>query len=197
MSTAPEAPGAKTRAQRPAGALPAAGAGFFLLAAFHPSVASPYFTPKATVTLVLGAIGLPLLVWLAVARDGAARAAVATVAWSAVAAAVAGSALAWTGQFSLGTGAVFVACVAGAWGLGRVVPDSLLPYAAGGLVAGAALNALLGVLQGPFDLSRYTIFLVDQRSAGLMGNPVFLGAVSAGAAWSSAARRLGATCARG
>ena len=170
------APAATARSQA---GLPVAVAVALLLVAFSPAVAAIYFTPKAAVLLVLGAIGVPLLVTLALGRDAAAVAGVAFAVWAVISALVARSALAWTGLLNLGTGAVFMACLTGVWALGRFLSADARRFLRGGALVGILVNATIAILQGPFDLSRFDIRLFEERSTGLTGNPVFLGALCA------------------
>ena len=136
---------------------------------------------RMVVALVVGGVGLPLLAVLVVRRDTAARLGAAFAVWALVSAAAAGTALAWSGEYWSGTGAVFVVVLAAAWAAGRALPADVLPWLRGGLVAGAVANALVAVAQGPFDLDRFSLSLFDERSTGFLGNPVFLGAVCAAA----------------
>jgi O-antigen ligase len=160
-------------------AVPAGGVALLLLIAFYPSADAPYFSAKLLLLLAVGGFGLPLLVRLAVAGDRAAVAGLAFAAWACLSAVHAGTPIAWYGQYALGTGALFVLGMAGAYGLGRSLDEEAARALASGALAGAAVNAVIACLQGPFDLQRFSIFGVDQRATGLMGNPVFLGAACA------------------
>ena len=167
---------------RSAAAVPVAGAVLLLLLAYDPAANNPSFTGRAAVLVVAGLAALPLLVVLARGGDRAAVAATAFVAWSGLSALWAGDPLAWAGQYGLGTGAIFVACLGGAWAAGRHLGGGAHRLVVGAVLAGALANAAVAVLQGPFDLTRYGVYLFDGRSAGLLGNPVFLGALCAAAA---------------
>jgi hypothetical protein len=135
-----------------------------------------------SVFLLLGvAVGLPLLVVLARDGDRAARAGAVFLALALLAALVAGTPLAWAGFFFSMTAAVFVAGVVGSWAIGRSLPADAMGALRAGVLAGAAVNAGIAVLQGVTSLDAFDISLYDQRATGLFGNPVFLGALCASA----------------
>jgi O-antigen ligase len=168
------------RVRSPA-ALPAFGLVLVSLVGFLPSSQRPPLT-LLFVTAVLGAaVGLPSLVVLAWRGDRMARLGAGFVLWCLVAAASSGAALAWTGEYFSGTGAVLCLALVGYWAIGRTLPVDAGPAVAAGFLAGAAVNAAVAVLQGVTDLSAASISLYDERSTGLLGNPVFLGAACAAA----------------
>jgi len=95
---------------------------------------------------------------------------------------------AFFGPFGQGTGLLFIAAVVGAWALGGIVNDEngrrLVGHA---LLAAAAVNVLVAVAETAFDLS--AVGMSDSaRASGLLGNPVHLGALLAGATWFAVAR---------
>jgi O-antigen ligase len=92
-------------------------------------------------------------------------------------------ALALWGTFLTGTGALFLAALVGAWALGAAGGSRGRHLVAGGLVVGALANAAVALLESVFDLESLHLPLVDGRAPGLMGNPVFLGSLLAGAVW--------------
>ena len=177
------------RTGRPPVAALASGLVCGALIAFVPSVdplpyvasARPALTVRLVLVLIAVAVGMPVLVRLAWQGDRTARVAVAFTLWAALAALVSGSPLAWTGEFASGTGAVFVGAVAGCWAIGRALPPAAGSSIAVGFLAGAAVNAAVAVLQGVADLSGADLPLFHDRSTGLLGNPVFLGAACAAA----------------
>ena len=168
-------------ADRPRVSAPLFAGVFLALVAQVPGTARPPLTVRFGFVAVAAAVGIPLLVVQAWRRDRAAVLSVAFVAWAVISTAASGSAVSWFGDFFALTGMVFVAAVAGAWAIGRKLPDGALPSLAWGLVLGAVVNAAVAVTQGFVDLSAYEVALYDGRATGLLGNPVFLGAVCASA----------------
>jgi O-antigen ligase len=162
-------------------ALPVAAIAFLSLVAFLPVAVRETLVPRLVIALVVGAAGLPVVFALAARGDLAARLGLAFTVWAGVATLASGSVLAYVGDYSSATGLVLVTCAAGAWGAGRALPEETLPWLRGGLVAGALVNGVVAILQGPFDLTSYRLELVDARSTGLLGNPVFVGAACASA----------------
>jgi O-antigen ligase len=152
------------------------------MVAFLPVAVRETLVPRLVIALVVGAAGLPAVFALATRGELAARLGLAFVLWAGIAALASGSALAFVGDYSSATGLVLVVCALGAWGSGRALPADTLPWLRAGLVAGAVVNGVVAVLQGPLDLTSYRLELVDSRSTGLLGNPVFLGAACASAA---------------
>lgn len=144
---------------------------------FSPSVGATFWAPKAAVLLLVAAVGLPRLVGL---LAGSARLpAVAALLFVGVslASTVFSDAplLSVLGLYNWGTGALFVASLAGAWSIGaaldehgrRAVKTALL------LAVGANVAAALAGLVLPVEELRLR---PDGRSSGLLGNPVHLGA---------------------
>jgi O-antigen ligase len=166
---------------RPPTALPVFALVLASLIGFLPSSARPALTVLIVVVLVATAVGLPLLVRRAVQGDLVARLALGLAAWTLISAAASGAPLAWTGEFFTATGGVFTVGVVAYWAIGRGLDAGAVPAVAAGFLAGAAVNSAVAVVQGLVDLSEADIYLYDDRSTGLLGNPVFLGAVAAAA----------------
>ena len=154
------------------------------LIGFVPSVeglttgsARPALTLRFLVLLAGVAVGVPVLVRLAWRGDRIARIGVAFAVWAAFSAAASRTPLAWTGEFNSGTGAVFAVGITAYWAVGRVLPPATRPVVGATVLVGALLNATVAVLQGIVDLGDIDLPLYEGRSTGLLGNPVFLGAV--------------------
>ena len=151
--------------------------------AFSPELYHSFWAPKAAVCLALVGPGLVALAHLV--RSGS-RAAVlaalflATVAASAVAAS-GPWVLAVTGAPNWGTGLLFAAAVVGSWAIGAVTTDERRRQLLLAIVAAAVVNAVVAWLQAR-DLVPPALES-PQRSAGLMGNPIHLGALAAGGVW--------------
>ena len=146
---------------------------------FSPAVSHTFWAPKASVCLLLVGPGLVALTRLVLAGDTPARVAALFLAASTVSTLASGRiALALTGPPNWGTGLVFVAALTGAWALGRSAGEERRRQVVLALLLGALVNALVAWLQSrglvPPSLES------PDRSAGLMGNPVHLGALCAG-----------------
>ena len=171
-------PAAHDEARSPA-ALPAFALVLVSLVGFLPSSQRPALTVGIVAALAGTAFGLPLLVGLFRGGETTARLGAGFALWCVVAAAASGAPLAWTGEYQSATGAVFCLAMVAFWALGRSLPASVVPMVAAGFLAGAAINAAVAVLQRLVDLSAMDVYLFDDRSTGLLGNPVFLGACCA------------------
>lgn len=165
---------------RPRVSAPLFGMVFLGLIAQVPATARPALTVRFAFVAVAAAIGVPLLVRHALQRDRAALLGTAVVAWALISTLLSG-AVAWFGDFFALTGMVFVAACLGSWAIGRVLPTAALPALVTAILAGAVINATVAVGQGFVDLSAFEVALYDGRATGLMGNPVFLGALCAAA----------------
>lgn len=145
--------------------------------------------------LVLLGPGLVAVARMARAGDRAARLAAGFLAAAAASTAASDLPMAsLTGAANWGTGLVFVAALVAAWGLGATAGPGRRRQVAGAVVAAAVVNAAVAWLQAG-DLVPPSLES-DGRSAGLMGNPVHLGALLAGALWlvccrTATRRRLG------
>ena len=142
----------------------------------------PFWAPKAAVCLVLAGPGLVALARLAVAGSVPARLAGLLVVAAALSTALSDNVVgSLTGRPNWGTGLLFVAAGAGVWALGVTAAEGRRRQLATALVAAALVNALVAWLQArnlvPPSLES------PGRSSGLMGNPVHLGALAAGALW--------------
>jgi O-antigen ligase len=180
-------------AQTPSGAALALGA-FALTVADIPRLSTSVWAPKFAVLLVLGAAGFPFLVMRAIDRRGepksdvwAARFALGFLAVGVVSVVRAAKPVfAIVGPYQQGTGWLFLAALAGFWalGTGRGAADRRLLESA--LIAGAGANAVVAILQQLFDLDRIGLGAYRNSAGtalpdGLLGNPVFSGALLAGA----------------
>ena len=146
---------------------------------------------KAAVLLPLGALGLPFLVAMAAGRLGrsaslvwAARSAMAFLAWAALSAALSSTPeSAFFGLYAQMTGWIFLLCVAGAWAVAtRLTPTdrSILELA---IIVAATGNGIIAVIEQHDNLSSIGLPLYPGylQPIGTLGNPVFLGALLAGA----------------
>jgi O-antigen ligase len=130
---------------------------------------------------VLAGLGLPLL---CAAKERAPRWAVAWLAWAALATALAPEpVVAFWGEYSLGTGWLFLAAVAGAYAIGaRAGRDAARPIATA-LLAGCAANAAIAIAAQLTDLTAFGVAPLQGRAAGLYGNPVYLAELLTGGLW--------------
>ncbi len=149
---------------------------------------------KAAVLLPMAALGLPYLVAMALGRAGAgqntalkwaARMGLAFLAWGALSASLAATPqAAFFGLYSDLTGWIFFLCLFGAWAvatrLSRAPDRSLLELS---IIAGATGNAVVAVIQQHVDLSSVALPLYGGtlQPTGILGNPVYLGALLAAA----------------
>lgn len=155
--------------------------------AFSPAVYHVFWAPKAALALLLVGPGLVALARLAAGGSAPARLAALFLAAAAAAAASSGHpAAALTGAPNSGTGLLFVAASTGAWAIGVVSGAARRRQLVTAVVVAALANAVVAWLQSrgmvPVTLES------PGRSFGLMGNPVYLGALVAGAIWVVVAR---------
>jgi O-antigen ligase len=163
---------------------------FLVICAVVPEGQTAELPAKAAALLVLGAAGLPFLVVRALGRGPARRAAsevwAARLAVAFVVVALLSTlnsvrpVLAVVGLYDQFTGLLFIAAMAGCWaiGTGLTAPDRRLLESA--FIAAAVVNAVVALFQEFFNLG--TIGLYSYASVdpdGLLGNPVFFGAVLA------------------
>src|SRR5437764_316272 len=66
-------------------------------------------------------------------------------------------------------------------GNGRALPEDAIGAVGNAFLAGAAVNAGVAILQAFTSLEAFDLPLYDNRTTGLLGNPVFLGALCAAA----------------
>lgn len=158
-------------------------ASFVGLVGYSPAVDSLFWSPKAAVVPLLAALGsvaLVRLVWSDLRKPAIAGIVFVGVA-SASTIASPNPALAFFGKYQLGTGLVFVAALLGGWAIGAQMtpPDRVLLARA--VACGIGLNILIAVTESVVDLSGFQLFLVADRTPGLLGNPVYLASAIAGA----------------
>lgn len=162
---------------------------------YLPQVYSPYWTPRAALFLLVIGPGVVLLGLLVRARDAAAVAATAFVGWVAVSAS-----LSHRPAASLLVGvvedrtAVFFAGFAAVWAIGRSLGPRGRAIVGPVLLVALLPATVLGIVQLRVDLRPEFPASFTDRSTGLFDNPVFFGALMAGAvgltcAWIGRSRR--------
>jgi len=155
---------------------------FVLIVADLPGLSSTVWAPKMAVLMVLGAAGLPILALRSTSgrKPITVPPALAAIVFVAIAAASAANSdavvSAIVGLYNQGTGLVFVAALAGVWALGTLVDDGGRPLVEQAIVAGAVVNAVVAAAQQTVGLSS-SVPAFGTHASGLLGNPVFLGAV--------------------
>lgn len=157
-------------------------AAFLLPIAFSAELYHSFWAPKAAVCLVLVGPGLAALAQLVRGGNRPAILASSFLVAASLSALWSGNlVVALTGAPNWGTGLVFVAALAASWALGVVAGTRRRDQILMAVVAGAGINAMVAWLQArglvPPALES------EGRSMGLMGNPVHLGALVAGAVW--------------
>lgn len=166
-------------------------AGVFLaLVAFSPVVNYLFWSPKAAFVPLIVAGGLPLLVSLARQGDRAAATGLAFGAISAVSAALSENhTTSVFGLYGWGTGLIFVIALPAAWAIGRHSTERAtrrrLELA---VLTAAGLNVAIAIAQSLFNLGWAKLPLADDRATGLLGSPVSLSALLAGAVGLAASR---------
>lgn len=160
----------------------AVAAAFLLPVAFSPDMYHRFWAPKAAVGLVLIVPGLVALGRLVGARSAAAVAATLFVGAAGVSTALSDNpVLSLTGAANWGTGFLFVVTLAAAWALGSVISEQRRRQVVVAIIAAALVNSVVawlqvrGLVPPPLESAG--------RAAGLMGNPVHLGALAAGGLW--------------
>lgn len=157
-------------------------AGLLLTCAFSTAVASSFWSPKSAVVLALGASGLAMIPRL---LSGPVRTAtIAALGFLAVASLSTSLSdrpvLSVVGLYGWGTGLVFVFSLVGAWAVGVTAGESGKRSIELSVLVGAGVN-VLAVLAGRWaDIDAIRV-AVGGRPAGLMGNPVHLASLLAGA----------------
>lgn len=165
---------------------------FLLLVAYTDLTYHSFLAPKAAIGLVALVPGLVFLVRMALpgtagpSSRGTARLA---IAFAAVAAVSSGFAdvplLALTGPADSATGLLFILLCAGSWAIGASLSNRRRAVLATIIVSAAALNAAIAWLQArgfvPPGLELEASGPLAGRAYGLLGNPVHLGALCAGA----------------
>lgn len=165
----------------------AVAAAFLLPVAFSPENYHRFWAPKAAVCLVLIVPGLVALGRLVRARSTAAVAASLFVGAAGVSTVLSDNPiLSLTGAANWGTGFLFVVTLAAAWALGSVINEERRRQVVLAIIAAALMNAVVAWLQVrnlvPPSLES-SLEAGGLRSGGLMGAPVHLGALVAGALW--------------
>lgn len=154
---------------------------FVSTVAFSPVVNYQAWTPKAALLPLLIAAGGPLLFLLARLPEHrpASIAAIFFVGVAAISTLLSPHpTIAAFGLYGWGTGLIFCVALACAWALGRVLDERARTDVNVALVAGFAINLAVAISQRFFDLSSFRLELTHQRSSGLLGNPVNLGALA-------------------
>lgn len=171
----------------------AAAVGLVLPVAFFPAGNSAEFLPKDVLTLVVAAVGLVPLGWLAVHSRVAwpARALIGLTLVGAISAAISSSPL--VGIFGLndwGEGELFLVALASAWAIGASLDRRGREWLVRGLLGGAAISAVVAYLQMALRGTGTLALLAAQarlgpydgtQADGLLGNPVQLEALLLGA----------------
>ncbi|HUR17414.1 MAG TPA: O-antigen ligase family protein [Acidimicrobiales bacterium] len=145
------------------------------------------WAPKAAVCLLLLGPGLVVLARLALAGDLAARLALGFVAAAALSTLLSDNVvLSLVGSANWGTGLLFAATLGGCWALGAVAGERRRRQLVLAIIAAAVVNAVVawlqtrGLVPPALEDPRAT---TAGRTGGLLGNPVHLGALMAGALW--------------
>jgi len=148
---------------------------------------------KAAFLLPLGALGLPYLVAMALGHAGAeqnsnlkwgARLALAFLAWAALSAALAASPeSAFFGLYQQMTGWFFLLCLAGGWAIATRLSSADRNVLELAIIAVAVGNAVISLIEQHVDLASIGLppYPVTLQPVGTLGNPVFVGALLAGA----------------
>ena len=181
-----DGPPGRGRAQWP---LAAVGVAAVLPFAATTTMGSSSWALRWALLPAIAGLGLPCLVAAALGRQGpaarrTARWALAWLGWAAVATVAAPDrTLALWGEYSVGTGLIFLAAVAGAWALGLRAGERAGRRIATVLLVGCAANAALAVAEQLVDLSALGVAPYQGRSAALFGNPVYLAELLTGGLW--------------
>lgn len=83
------------------------------------------------------------------------------------------------GLYNWGTGLLFIACLAACFALAARAGERSRTWTEVAVIAGAAINALVAVVQLAGVVDAFPFRLDGGRAAGLLGNPVHLGAAGA------------------
>lgn len=163
----------------------AAALGLLLPVLVSPLVLGSEWSVRYAALAVILAAGVPtLFALLRSPTRGVAGTGLLFAAWAWISAAASPlPTLAVWGLFLNGTGTVFVTALVAAWAIGARVSGSGDHALGGAVLVGAAINCGIAFAQTAFDLGSMHLALIDDRAPGLMGNPVFLGSLLAGASW--------------
>ncbi len=151
--------------------------------------ASSAFVPELLVLFMLGAAGLPVLVVRLIGRGArgptetwAARFAGAFVVVALLSTVLSAKPLmAFFGQDYRGTGWFFLAALAGSWAVGTALSGDQRQRVELFIIIGAVVNAVVAALQQFIGLGALGLPLDGTQPDGVLGNPVFLGALMAAA----------------
>lgn len=172
-----------TRGRRGAVGVVAAVTAFGLSVAYSDAVGAPFWSPKAAVLLIGGAVGLSAL--RNVVRSPARPVAIAAISYLALVAtstALSPAPLAAIfGAYNAGTGLLFLAACVGLWALGACVERSERNFVLLATLTGIGISAVVGILQVA-DLIAVESLRSATRASGLSGNAVYLGSLAAAAA---------------
>lgn len=143
------------------------------------------WAPKAALCLVLLGPGVVLLVFMAVAGNRAAILAATFLGLACLSTALSDKpTLSLVGAANWGTGLLFVATLTGSWALGAVAGERRRRQFVVAIIAAVVVNAVVAWLQArglaPEGMTDLRAGLAG-RAGGLTGNPVHLGALTAGA----------------
>jgi O-antigen ligase len=166
--------------------------GALLLLVFDiPKATTSNFMTQFAVLLVLGAAGLPLLVVRAMGRatqerdsneTWAARLSIAFVIAALISALFSlAPGIAIVGTYYHGTGCLFVVSLAGCWAIGTGLSRSQRERLELFLIIAALVNGVVAILQQLVGLTSIGLPSFGNQPDGLLGNPVFLGALAAAA----------------
>ena len=154
---------------------------FLLLVMYSSALANGVWLPRASLLLLASGAAFPYLVYRATRRSAVRPAALTAAAFVAVALISAALAkqpvLSLTGELYWGTGAIFTLALASLWAAGTIATRATTSWVTGALVAGAAVNLAVAVLQTLFDTARFGVTALEDRATGLLGNPIHLGSV--------------------
>jgi O-antigen ligase len=165
-------------------ALAAVATAALLPTAFSPSMFSLTFTPKFAVLLVVAAVGAVPLVCLARSSHitWAARAGIAFLVVGLISVLLSPSVdTGFFGLYDWGTAWLFWFGCAGAFAIGAKLKPEELTWAFGGIVVGAAINALTAIYQVGTHPSGALVLYQGGQADGMLGNPIHLEAILLGA----------------
>lgn len=157
-------------------------AAFLLPVAYVDLFLVPSWTPRAAIVLLVVPVGLAELVRAARARDRAAWAAIAFMA-ALVSSTVIAGVPAWNlrGGIARDSGLLFIGGAFTMWSAARGATRGARREIAACSVVGVVVSAAVGIVQVLVEPSGF-LQMIGQRPSGLMVNPVYFGAVCAGAA---------------
>lgn len=152
-----------------------------LLLGFSLSTYSPFWAPKAAVLLVVVVPGLVALWRVMRTRVPGAHFAMSFVLCAGVSALLADRpVLSFLGSHGWGTGWLFIAACAGLWALGGALSEPGARIVEKALIAGSLGTIAFAWLQALVVIPVDVLVAPGGRASGLLGNPVYLGAVAVG-----------------